>query len=441
MNVRAKSLPIALLMLCAACGSPREEPIRIGVLSDCEGFAAPFYDVTLAGAALPLLHRGGSLAGHDPSSGVDDVSIGGHPVELSFGCAGDAIGDMVETRRLVEQEGVDILIGPNSIPNPIALVQYARRHPQTTFVIATGEPEGLGLGANVFRFTADSIQTAAGLGTYAFADLGWRTAKTVATPDFGEWGASAGFIAEFCSLGGTVTGRTWLDVVAEEVPSLLRTVPLDGADGWLVAADTGSSTTFLRRYARRDPPLADHVVSAAFFSTPILLDPSVVEKLGDALVGVVTASFVPLDDSQARWNAYVQDFDTAFPDLSVIAESAYHLTDIDYRNAMEAVLQALEATNGDLSDEGEAFQAALANVELDAPNGPIRLDDRRQAIVPIYVSRVEKGERGDLVYRTFRVIDGVDQTYSGAVELRSSEADRTQPACRRGNPPPWAVAT
>jgi hypothetical protein len=61
--------------------------------------------------------------------------------------------------------------------------------------------------------------------------------------------------------------------------------------------------------------------------------------------------------------------------------------------------------------------------------------------VPIYVSRVEKDERGDLLYRTFRVIDGVDQTYSGAVEIRSSEADRTQPACRRGNPPPWAVAT
>ena len=126
MNVRTISLPIALLMLCSACGSSREEQIRIGVLSDCEGFAAPFYDVTLAGAALPLLRRGGSLAGQDPSSGVEDVSIGGHPVELSFGCAGDPTGDMVETRRLVEQEGVDILIGPNSIPNPIALVQYAR---------------------------------------------------------------------------------------------------------------------------------------------------------------------------------------------------------------------------------------------------------------------------------------------------------------------------
>ena len=47
---------------------------------------------------------------------------------------------------------------------------------------------------------------------------------------------------------------------------------------------------------------------------------------------------------------------------------------------MEAVLESLEAVDGDLSGDQEAFQAELARTELDAPNGPIRLDANRQAV-------------------------------------------------------------
>ena len=434
-------LPVALFMLgTAACENPKVDGIRIGILSDCEGFAAPFYDVTLAGAELPLLRRGGSLAGQGPSSGVNGVSVNGHPVKLVFGCAGDAVGSMIETRRLVEQEGVDVVIGPNVIPDTFGLIEYARRHTRTAFVIATMEhAAGLDFGPNIYRFTADSVQTAAGLGGYAFNDLGWRTAKTVAPPDLWQWGLSAGFVAEFCSLGGSVVDRVWLDVVPEEVPALLREVPLEGMDGFFVAADTESVAKFLERYAKRNPPLAEHVVSGAFTALPVLLDPSVVERLGDDLLGVVTATFVPLDASRPEWNAYVNEFRAAFPDLAETAVSAYHMLDIDYENAMEAVMRALEAVDGDLSDGGQSFRGALAEVHLDAPNGPIRLDGRRQAILPIYLSRVEKDGKGDLVYRTFMVVDDVDQTYGGALDLNTTP-DRTLPTCRAGDPPPWATS-
>lgn len=441
MNVRTLSIPIALLVFAAAaCQGPQREAIRLGVLADCEGFVAAFYGVTLAGAEMPLLQRGGSIAGSAPVDGVEGVTISGHPVELSFGCAGDAIGNMVETRRLVELEDVDVLIGPNTIPDTPALTEYARRHPQTTFVIATMEhATGLDLGPNVFRFTADSVQTSAGLGGYAFNQLGWRSAETVASPDLWQWGVQAGFVAEFCSLGGSVVERHWLDVLPEDVPEELAALSLTGPDGFFLATDTNGTRDFLRRYAKLHR-LAGRVVSGAYTSAPVLLDPSIVDRLGDELLGVVTASFVPLDDSQASWNAYVDEFDDAFPDLAAIAASIYHLMDIDYENAMEAVMQGLEVVGGDLSDGGEAYRDALGKVQLDAPNGPIRLDDRRQAIVPIYLSRVEKDDHGELVYRTIRRLDGVDQTYGGVMDLATPSPDRTQPVCRAGNPPPWANA-
>jgi len=133
----------------------------------------------------------------------------------------------------------------------------------------------------------------------------------------------------------------------------------------------------------------------------------------------------------------VAEYETEFPELAETAASAYHLFDIDYVNSMEAVMQAMESVDGDLSDS-DRFLEALSEVQLDAPNGPIELDDRLQAIVPIYLSRIEKDERGNLVFRTFETIEGVDQTYGGAVRMESPTPDRTQPSCQRGTPPPWA---
>ena len=107
----------------------RRDAVRSSASSrTAEGCGAPFYDVTLAGAELPLIRRGGSLTGSVPAEGVEAVSRRASH-RLAFGYAGDATGNMIETRRLVELEGVDVLIGPNTFPNTLAVAQYAEGIP------------------------------------------------------------------------------------------------------------------------------------------------------------------------------------------------------------------------------------------------------------------------------------------------------------------------
>lgn len=429
---------VCLVVLGASsCQGAEKDSIRIGILADCEGFGASYYDVALAGAELPLIRRGGALEGADPVDGVGGVSVGDHPVELTFGCAGDALGGVLEARRLVELEGVDVLIGPNVVPDTPAMVEYARHHPDTTFVIATMEHLTASERApNLYRFTADAAQIAAGLGSYAFGHLGWRRAATLSLPDLWGWGAQAGFVAEFCSLGGVVVDREWVDVPPDDVPTLLEKLPLGGGDGYFVSTDAITASGFLQRYATRDPRLARHVVVGS--TTPILLDPTLIQDLGDRLVGIVTASFVPLDRSRPQWRAYEDEFAGTFPEVASAAKSSYHLFDLDYVNAMEAVMDALETVHGDLSDGAGRFQEALAAVRLDAPNGPIVLDPERQAVVPVYLSRVEKDEQGELAYRTIRMIAGVDENYGGILASDRRDPDRTQPRCAKATPPPWS---
>jgi branched-chain amino acid transport system substrate-binding protein len=436
---RILALTCSLVALgLTSCDRPHPDAIRIGILADCDTFGAAFYDVALAGAELPLLRRGGSLDPSHLADGVEGVSVGRHPIELAFGCAGDPVGTATETRRLVEVEGVEVVIGPNVSPN-FTLIDYARRHPARAFVLATMEQLG-DAPPNVFRFTASSVQMGAGLGSYAFRELGWRRASSIAVPDFWQWGIYAGFLAEFCSLGGKIPDRYWLESTDEEITAGLAEIPIETGDGFFLSVKPADAATFLRRYSADHPSLSQRVILGAYSSYPISLDPEVVKGAGDSMMGVVTATFVPLDRSQDDWNAFVSEFGSSFPALADAADSTYHLFDIDYVNAMEAVMQALEAVDGDLSHRASGFQFALSDVRLDAPNGTISLDERRQAILPIYLSRVERGDDGDLVLRTFRKIEAVDQSYGSLLNADVPVPDRTYPPCVEGDPPPWATA-
>ena len=108
------------------------EPIKLGISSTCEGPFSAVYEATLAGALAPYIAHGATANGPLPSDGVT-WEVNGHPVEIVFGCS-DATPDkaLSEARRLVEQEGVQILHAPLSGSEGIAdgelLPRAARRH-------------------------------------------------------------------------------------------------------------------------------------------------------------------------------------------------------------------------------------------------------------------------------------------------------------------------
>ena len=50
----------------------------------------------------------------------------------------------------------------------------------------------------------------AGLGTYAYNELGWRKVAILGEDCSYPYTQAAGFVSEFGSLGGEVTARTWV---------------------------------------------------------------------------------------------------------------------------------------------------------------------------------------------------------------------------------------
>ena len=433
MGKRMRQLPfpalaLALGLLAAGCGGEQAGAVRIGVLAGCEGSFGNFASQIFAGAELPLLEHGARLAGPKPGDGVEGATVAGRDVELFFGCGDDSAEKALsEARRLVEVVGVDVLIGTQFIGESFALRDYARKQPAVTFVggISLGQAATLEDSArNFFRFTTDAAQGMAGLGEYAYDKLGWRRVVTIGDQRSYSYTQTAGFVAEFCSLGGTVVQKIWVPLGARDLSPYTAEVPRSGVDGFLVTALPPTIPAFIEALPQLQGNLADRLIG----STLIFAE----ESLRERLAGVVFPAQDDLDSPAAL--DYRSEFGKAFPDLA----SSWAYFSVFYYAGMEAALRALEAVEGDLSHGQRRFQAALAEVELDVPTlGHIRLDERRQAIAPNYLIQYQQDEKGALVYKTIRKLENVEQTFNGYFSPGDPPPGKDTIECKHGNPPPW----
>ena len=394
------ALVIALATIAAGCGGGDDEgagqtggattggqatgeAIKIGVFANNEGPFAPFEGQTWGGAMLPLIDRGATPVSGDPTEGVNGAVIAGHPIEIVYG-GSDATPDKAveEARRLVEQEKVDILVGPLSGSEGIAVANYSKEQPGVTFVNGISGAQDTTLkvrSPNFFRFHSDGTQWTAGLGDYAYNELGWRNVVTIGDDYDFPYSQIAGFVAEFCSIGGNVSKRLWPALGEEDYSSFITQIPED-VDGFFMGVGGTGTVAFVKQYEQLRGNLSDKIMGGIFMTDPVIL-----KELGDQVVGVVTAGMTAGDSQESSYLDYSNALDTAYPDLKGTASSVFAY---GYYTAMEAIAQGLEQVNGDLSDDHAAFNDALANLELDAPLGTIKLDENRQAIMDNFLQQI-----------------------------------------------------
>lgn len=429
-SVRWPALVTGIILALPGCGG-EEQPVRIGLLTECRGFLAGFEEAMLAGAELPLLARGGRLVDGTPRGAVEGAQVGGRPVELVRGCTETPEHSVLieETRRLIEVEHVVAVVGPTGESDAIVFREIARRYPDVTFVPAwsgSQEPTLRRPAPNLFRFETDEAQDVAGLGAFAYRELGWRSAAIIAD-DYGlGWSEGAAFTAEFCALGGRIVRAEYASFVSDPVARLPGSV--DGV-AVLISGLLGTPD-LIPKLARKLGSTKDRLVVGTY----VLEDPTMVAAAGDAIDGVVGGSPIPPPLSTPAMRAHRKAFADAFPGLpAVFAEGPIVL---GFHDAMEGLLRGLEAAEGDLSDGGSRLRAELGRLRFELPASPVRLDANRQAVRHTYLKRV-KVSAGVARFELVRVVPDVEQTYGGLLSNAPAPGPRSQP-CRKATPPPWA---
>ncbi len=415
-------------------------PIKIAIMSECKGAFGAFDQQNMAGAVSALSQFAGAtpVSKTDPKKGFTGGAINGHPLKLvGVGCGDDTADTAIkETRRLMEQLDADVMIGPLSGDESIAIANYAKQHPDKTFVDGSAGAQDTTLkvqAPNFFRFNGDGAQWNAGLGDLAFNKLGWKTAAVVADDYSFGWTSAAGFIAEFCAVGGQVTKRIFPPLNTTDYSSYAQQTPTD-VDGVFVAVGGAGLIPYLKAYEQAKGPIdAKKFQGNLFWGTP-----GQFEQLGPRVAntyigGAGTAGDLDTPAAQDYATNIVGKWFTSFkPGGDAAAQASSTFTYGYYVNTW-GLIKGLEAVKGDISDQSK-LQAALAKTELPAPYGTIKLDDNRQAVLTVFDQQLYLKD-SKLAVKTVTAIPDVDQTFGGTFGPDTPPPGRKSPTCEKRDLP------
>jgi branched-chain amino acid transport system substrate-binding protein len=388
-----------------------EDTIKLGVLATFEGAFTVLGEDGMRGAMLAIEEANGMA--------------GGKKIEVVKGSS-DASPDSAvrAVRKLVEQDGVKVVVGPLSGDEGIAVKDYAKTQPDVTFINGTSAAQDTTLrdpAPNFFRFSTDGAQWMAGLGTYAYNEKGYKKVATVAEDYSFPYTQVFGFMAEFCKAGGTVPSKSWVPIGNKDYSSVIAAIP-DDVDAIYVALGGADGVNFLTQYQQAGG-------EAPLIGGSITVDQTVLSskgKIRDVVIGTPSAGPIADTNDTPEWLAFVEAYKKlpdAFPSPSLFAHGYYINT--------KAAILALDEVGGDLSDGGKKFREALSKLSFDTPTGKVSLDKNRNAIADMYLTEVSEGADGNLYNKLVKVVSQVNQTLGIPEEefLALGAVSRDNPSC------------
>lgn len=374
--------------------------VTIGVLSVDTGTYAFGMDEAKAAIEIAM----GNFSGDIDGGKVGDVDVK-FVYEGTDGTSGSA---QTKVKKLVENDAVDIVLGPLSGDEGETVAQYAKTVEDVTFVNGAASPVSMTLlGAdNFYRFHGDAAMWMGGVGDYAFNELGYKNMYLLADDYSFPYDNAGGFFSEFCAAGGTITGASWVPLGTTDYATVLTKIPKD-TDAIYAGLGGADAAGFLSQ-----------AVTAGFelplVGGTIAVDPTALAAKADiakAAVGMISGSPVPGEGyDNPEWPKFVDAYgavaDGATPTIFALL----------YYNSVMPILDAIEKTGGDLGDGQSALRDALSATDWESPTGKITVDDNNQAIVDNFIVEVVEGDGGALLVKNVSEAKGVKQESTKSYE-------------------------
>lgn len=211
-------------------------PIRLGTLASLEGPLA--INGQDAYRVIELL--------------LEEAKAGGRKIEWireSSNAKPDVA--LARTRKLIEQDRADVVIGPLSGAEGIAVRDYSRTVPNKTFINGSSASQDNTLrnsSPNYFRFSTDGTQWTAGLGEYTKNTLKIDEVTVVASDYAFPYSQVFGFSLEFTRAGGKLN-YLWTPFGTSDYTSLIAQIPKSSGARYVVYGGS-DGLAFLTQYAQ-----------------------------------------------------------------------------------------------------------------------------------------------------------------------------------------------
>jgi branched-chain amino acid transport system substrate-binding protein len=333
----------------------------------------------------------------------------------------------------MEQLGADLMIGPLSGDESVAVANYAKQHPTKTFVNGTAgawDTTAAVKAPNFFRFNGDGLQWQAGIGSIATTKNKWKNAAIIMDDYSFGYASGAGFIADFCAAGGNITKRVFPPLNTTDYSSYVQQLPApDKVDGYFWAIGGTGTVPSIKAFENQYGTLkGSQVIGNLFFFSS-----GADKAIGPHLSGAYVGGFGTAPDLKGplvtKYKNILDKWFNKYPPLA--GKASDHAADgftFNYYANTWALMKALNQAKGSLAGGQKALQAALKKTKLPtAAYGPLFLAANNQAAQQQYSYRMDVSAPGALAVVTVqKVKQFVTQSFGGAVTKPPS---RTYPPC------------
>ena len=420
------AITIISMLILSACGpavapAPTEpaavqEPvaeevgeIKIGMISAFTGLFSGFGEMQKQGAVLALEEANYMAGGKKITLIMEDDQL-------------DNEQAVTKSKKLVEQDKIDILTGMVSGDEGLAVADYMKDKniPVIPMYSASEDMTMREFHPMIVRATWTGAQSMDVFGYWLATEKGWNKIYQIGEDYSYPWNQGGGFMRGFCRGGGEMVTSVWSPPGStSDFSSMIASIPLDqGYDAVLYNGGGGDAVNFVKQFVE----LGYNDKIALIGQSNTFEKPDL-----DALPVDIAGSFSPhhtADDlNTPEWNAFKDAFNKRWGrNPSAASEFAY--------SSMRLILRAIEAVNGDVSDK-TAFIDAMLKVDMtDDPRGSVSLDPTyHSAIGNVYIREVTLADDGTLYNKGIWTVKNVSQfgPYDPATYLKQPIDGNTYP--------------
>lgn len=315
---------------------------------------------------------------------------------------------LTQARRLVHQEKVHFLVGPLCGHEGPAVAQVSKETGVPLVMDSAGADSVTKWDRTptMVRTAVSASQIGHPFGDYLYKELGKRNVTFIAQ-DY-TWGqeVALGMIRTFTEAGGKVAKVIWNPIGTKDYGATIASIPAD-TDA-VVAVVVGADRVRLFEAWFSFGMDKKKTIYGGYW-----MHQDVLPQLDDRAIGMIGNSLnyaAGLDTPENK--AFTTAFAQAYRRLpSWFGESAY--------TAGLWTKTAIDSINGKVEDR-EAFLKAMRTVQVNAPRGPLRLDEYDNPIQNVYISKIQKIKHpvlGDVLTNVpVKTYEGVSQFWTDKPE-------------------------
>ena len=368
----------AALALAATDAARAQDTVKIGFILPMTGQQQSTGKQIAAAVKLFMAQNGDMVAGKK--------------VELIIKDDG-AVPD--NTKRIAQEmlvnDKVTFLAGFGVTPAALAVAPLATEAKTPEIVTAAGTSIITERSPYIARTSFTLAQSTVPMADWA-AQNGIKKVVTMVSDYAPGADAEKSFKDEFTAKGGEVIDSIRFPLANPDFAPFLQKAADQKPDAIFVFVPSGQGGVFVKQFVERGLDKA----GIKIIGPGDVTDDDILNNMGDAIIGTITAHFYSADHDSAANKAFVAAFKKANDGMrpNFMAVSGY--------DGMHLMYEMLKKAGG--KTDGDSLIAAAKGLAWESPRGPISIDpDTRDIIQNVYIRKVEKkgGELYNVEFATF----------------------------------------